>query len=184
LKKKRRDRSVGRPSVGDLQMMFLKAIGTGAPEAIEDLFLTRDAEEWARKYNVKAKWLVDFASHARRLNSQGWVANQPSRDLRDVALATWAAAIARRRGIVGALDDAAIKVDVTFDDETLDKRSDEAHCRWLALWLFVPGMTDDVIAKRENVAWARTVQKKRAELARILEIELPPRRGRPRKIQP
>ena len=164
-------------------MMFLKSIGDEAPEAIEDLFSLGNAEEWARKYNVKAKWLVDFASHARRLNSQGWVASQPSRDLRDVALATWAAAIARRRGIVGSLDDAAIKVDVDSDSETLDKRYAETHCRWVALSLFVKGMTNEQIRERwPHYQDFHTISKRKHAMAKILGIDLPKSAGgRPRK---
>jgi hypothetical protein len=180
LKKKRRDRSRGRPSAIDLQMVFLKAISDEAPEAIEDLFLIGNAEEWARKYHANAKWLVHFASRALLLHWQGWVASQPSRDLRDVALATWAAAIARRRRIVGALDDAALEVGAAYDEETMDKRDPQTHCRWLALWLF-KGMTDGEISVREEVAYDETIARSRGALARVLEIKLP-RRGRPRKV--
>jgi hypothetical protein len=45
-------------------------------------------------------------------------------------------------------------------------------------------MTDREIAERDHIAQIHTVAGKRAEIARTLEVELPGRRGRPRKIYP
>jgi hypothetical protein len=179
VKKKGRDRSAGRPSISDLQMIFLKAIGSEAPEAVQDLFSIWNAEEWARKYRAKAQWLVDFASQALRLNLR--IANHPAEFRRNVALTAWNAAIARRRAIVDALDTAALKVGAGFDVERLDKRDPQTHCRLLAMSLF-KGMSDQEIADADRYASRVTVAGKRAEIASILEIELQKPRGRPRKM--
>ena len=49
MKKRKRDRELGRPSVVDLQLMFLEAISEEVPEVVENLFTIGNAEEWVRK---------------------------------------------------------------------------------------------------------------------------------------
>jgi hypothetical protein len=167
----------------DLQMMFLKAIGEEEHQAIQELFHIRNAKQWAALYHVNAKWLIDFANQILREN---WQLLCGDRIYSDQSQKAWHEALMRRRLIVERLDSAAAEVGTAWDDRTLDKREPQAHCRWLVMWLFGK-MNDEQIAERAKLkekTGSFTVGKRRRAIAKLLEIDLPERRGRPPKIRP
>jgi len=158
----------------ELRIIFLTAVYESTPTVIESLFAMGDAVRWSAAWNVRATWLRDFAGAILRSNPRISFLSQALRH--GVALTAWKRAIERRRSIRAAVEAA----DTRRKDDAPDKRRAETHCRWLALWLFYE-MPDARIAAAERIDDESVVGRRRRAMARALELELPGRKGRPRK---
>ena len=164
----------------ELRIIFLTAVCESTPAVIESLFATGDADRWAAAWNVRAIWLRDFAGAILRSNPRIIFLSQALRQ--GAALTAWKRAIERRRSIRAAVEAADARHQTALKDGAPDKRQAESHCRWLALWLFYE-MPDARIATAERINDESVVGRRRRAMARALELELPGRRGRPKKYK-
>ena len=118
----------------ELRIIFLTAVCESTPAVIENLFAMGDADKWADAWNVRAIWLCDFAGAILRSNPRIIFLSQALRH--GVALTAWKRAIERRRSVRAAAEAADTRRKTALKDGATEKRRAEAHCRWLALWLF------------------------------------------------
>jgi hypothetical protein len=162
----------------ELRIIFLTAVCESTPAVIESLFAMGDADKWADAWNVRAVWLRDFAAAILRSNPRIIFLSQALRQ--GVALTAWKRAIERRRSVSAAALAADARRKTALRDGATEKRRAETHCHWLALWLFY-GMPDARIAAAERIDDKSIVGRGRRAMARALELDLPDRRGRPRK---
>jgi hypothetical protein len=136
-----------------------------------------DEDKWADAWNVRAIWLRDFAGAILRSNPRIIFLSHALRH--GVALTAWKRAIERRRSVRAAAEAADERRKTALKNGATEKRRAEAHCRWLALWLFYE-LPDARIAAAERIDDESLVGRRRA-MARALELDLPVRKGRPRK---
>jgi hypothetical protein len=162
----------------ELRIIFLTAVCESTPAVIENLFATGDADKWADAWNVRAVWLRDFAGAILRSNPRIIFLSQALRH--GVALTAWKRAIERRRSVRAAAEAVHERRKTALMDGATEKRRAETHCRWLALWLFYK-LPDARIAAAERIDDKSLVGRRRRAMARALELDLPVRKGRPRK---
>jgi len=162
----------------ELRIIFLTAVCESTPAVIENLFAMGDADKWADAWNVRAIWLRDFAGAILRSNPRIIFLSQALRH--GVALTAWKRAVERRRLVSAAAEAADASRKTALKDGATEKRRAETHCRWLALWLFYK-LPDARIAAAERIDDKSLVGRSRRAMARALDLELPDRKGRPRK---
>jgi len=127
---------------------------------------------------VRVIWLRDFAGAILRSNPRIIFLSQALRH--GVALTAWKRAVERRRLVSAAAEAADASRKTALKDGATEKRRAETHCRWLALWLFYK-LPDARIAAAERIDDKSLVGRSRRAMARALDLELPDRKGRPRK---